>query len=78
LKKEQWSELSMSMLDSGDVSDHPYQRQFEAFFQALDEDREMSLTNLEEAARTHEVIFAADLSAQEHRPVELAELKGTP
>ena len=32
LDKSKWSELSMKMLDSGDVSDHPYQIQFEAFF----------------------------------------------
>ena len=28
--RHQWSELSMKMLDSGDVSDHPYQTQFTA------------------------------------------------
>src|SRR5690606_35510709 len=27
--KSRWSELSMKMLDSGDVADHPYQLQFE-------------------------------------------------
>ena len=32
LNKAKWSELSMKLLDSGDVSDHPYQTQFEAFF----------------------------------------------
>ena len=26
----------MKMLDSGDVSDHPYQTQFQAFFDALE------------------------------------------
>ena len=26
----------MKMLDSGDVADHPYQTQFQAFFDALD------------------------------------------
>ena len=64
LNKNKWSELSMKMLDSGDVSDHPYQIQFEAFFKALDEDREMPLTNLAEALKTHELIFAADKSAE--------------
>jgi len=29
--KHAWSSLAMKMLDSGDVSDHPYQSQFEAF-----------------------------------------------
>ncbi len=64
LDKSKWSELSMKLLDSGDVSDHPYQIQFEAFFKALDEDREMPLTNLAESLKTHKLIFAADKSAE--------------
>ncbi|MCC6232364.1 MAG: Gfo/Idh/MocA family oxidoreductase, partial [Verrucomicrobiales bacterium] len=36
LSKKEWSRLGVPLLDSGDVSDHPYQTQFEAFFQALD------------------------------------------
>jgi predicted dehydrogenase len=43
LNKAKWSELSMKMLDSGDVSDHPYQTQFQAFFDALDKGLEMVL-----------------------------------
>jgi len=50
----------MKMLDSGDVSDHPYQSQFEAFFQALEKGRDMPLTSLTDALHTHEVIFKAD------------------
>lgn len=69
LNKAKWSELSMKLLDSGDVSDHPYQTQFEAFFQALDRGEEMPLTSLEQALKSHEIIFAADRSAQEGKPV---------
>jgi hypothetical protein len=54
------------LLDSGDVGDHPYQAQFETFFQALDRGHEMPLTSLNEAFVTHEVLFAADRSAQHH------------
>jgi predicted dehydrogenase len=72
LNKAKWSELSMKLLDSGDVSDHPYQTQFQAFFDALDRGREMPLTNLAEAARTHEIIFAADRSAATGKPVRLS------
>jgi predicted dehydrogenase len=71
LNKNKWSELSMKMLDSGDVSDHPYETQFEAFFKALAEGKEMPLTSLAEAAKSHEVIFAADRSAKEGKPVKL-------
>ena len=64
LNKGKWSELTMDMLDSGDVSDHPYQTQFEAFFQAIEEGREMPLTSLTDAMATHQVIFEADRIAE--------------
>jgi len=69
--KAGWNTLAMKLLDSGDVADHPYQTQFQAFFQALEEKREMPLTSLHEAVKTHEVIFAADLSAKTGKPVKL-------
>ncbi|MCX6229201.1 MAG: Gfo/Idh/MocA family oxidoreductase [Bacteroidia bacterium] len=64
LDKNKWTEIPMKMLDSGDVSDHPYQAQFEAFFKALEEGKEMPLTNLAEALKTHKLIFEADKSAE--------------
>lgn len=64
LNKNKWSELAVKLLDSGDVSDHPYQVQFEEFFRSVDENREMPLTSLADALKTHEVIFAADRSAE--------------
>ena len=68
-----WSRLAMKLLDSGDVSDHPYQAQFQAFFDALDAGVEMPLTSFPEAARTFDVLFAADESAAAGgRPVKLA------
>lgn len=60
LNRNKWSELSMKMLDSGDVSDHPYLTQFEEFFKAIDTGREMPLTSLSEALKTHKVIFDAE------------------
>ena len=72
LNKAKWSELSMKLLDSGDVSDHPYQTQFQAFFDALDRGKEMPLTSLKDAARTHEIIFAADKSAETGKPVAVS------
>lgn len=71
LNKAEWSELSMKMLDSGDVSDHPYQTQFQAFFDALDAGKEMPLTSLADALRTHEIIFAADRSAETGATVKI-------
>jgi predicted dehydrogenase len=69
--KHQWSTLAMKMLDTGDVSDHPYLSQFQAFFDALDAGREMPLTSLADAMKSHRVIFAADESARTGRPVKL-------
>jgi predicted dehydrogenase len=64
----------MSMLDSGDVADHPYQTQFQAFFDAIDAGRQMPLTSFTDGFATHRVIAAADRSADEGRPVKLAEI----
>ncbi|NND32320.1 MAG: Gfo/Idh/MocA family oxidoreductase [Saprospiraceae bacterium] len=69
--KSQWSELSMKMLDSGDVSDHPYQLQFETFFESIRDKKSMPLTGLTEAMKTHEVIFAADKSAATGKSIRL-------
>jgi predicted dehydrogenase len=72
--KAHWSKLAMKMLDSGDVSDHPYQTQFEAFFGAIGRNEEMPLTSLRDALQTHRIIFAADQAAAEKRPVRLSEI----
>jgi UDP-N-acetyl-2-amino-2-deoxyglucuronate dehydrogenase len=69
--KHAWSNLAMKMLDTGDVSDHPYQTQFQAFFDAIDAGKEMPLTSIADAMRTHEVIFAADKSAATGKTVRL-------
>lgn len=71
LNKHKWSELSMKMLDSGDVSDHPYQTQFQAFFDALDKGKDMPLTSLKDAVISHKVLFAADKSAATGKTVKL-------
>jgi len=65
----------MKMLDSGDVSDHPYQTQFESFFAALERGEEMPLTSLRESMRSHRAVLAADLSAELGREVKLKELQ---
>ncbi len=75
LDKSKWSGLSIHPIDSGDVADHPYQTQFEAFFKALEAGQEMPLTSLKDAMRSHQVIFAADKSAAAGGvPVMVAEI----
>jgi len=66
-----WSTLAIKMLDSGDVSDHPYQLQFQTFFDAMERDIQMPLTSLNDALITHKIIFAADASAHTGKPVQL-------
>ncbi len=75
LRDKAWAELPMAMADSGDVADHPYQAQFQAFFDSIDAgEARMPKTSYDEAFKSFEVIFAADISAEEGRPVKLAEL----
>src|SRR5207247_6496124 len=52
LNKNKWSDLSMKMLDTGDVADHPYLTQFEAFFSAVDEGRDMPLSSVSDAIKS--------------------------
>ncbi|HEY3131447.1 MAG TPA: Gfo/Idh/MocA family oxidoreductase [Acidobacteriota bacterium] len=68
---KKWSKLETSLIDSGDVSDHPYRTQFEAFLNALRAGKPMPGTDLETAFETHRVIFAADRSAETGKPVRL-------
>jgi predicted dehydrogenase len=72
--KEKWSVLETAMVDSGEVTDHPYLPQFQAFIDSIQDDSVMPLTDFDTAFETHKVIYAADLSAAEGRPVRLSEL----
>jgi len=74
LDKRRWSTLETALIDSGDVSDHPYLPQFQAFVDAVRAGRPMPLTDYATALETHRVMFAAERSAAEGRPVRLAEM----
>jgi len=74
LRDKKWAELPMAMADSGDVADHPYQAEFQAFFDAMDRGEEMPRTSLREALKSFRVAFACDLSAAQGRPVKLSEI----
>ena len=74
--KGSWSSLSMKMLDSGDVSDHPYTTQFQAFFDSMAKGEEMPLTSINESYKSFEVVFAADKSVELGRPVKISEIRG--
>jgi predicted dehydrogenase len=56
--------------DSGDVTHHPFQGQIDHFVECIKLNVE-SHANLADAAKTHEICYAAELSAAEGRPVRL-------
>jgi predicted dehydrogenase len=70
--KQHWSKLETPLVDSGDVADHPYQPQFQAFVDGIKNQTKMPLTDFDTAFETHRVVFAADRSAAEGRPVKLS------
>jgi predicted dehydrogenase len=74
LRKDRWSTLETALVESGDVHDHPYRPQFQAFVDSAAVGRPMPRTDFETAYETHRAIFAADRSARECRTVKLAEI----
>ncbi len=56
---------------SGDVTHHPFQDEIDHLVECIETDRE-SFVNLDDAARTMQVCFAIDRSAEEGRTVQLA------
>ena len=70
---KKWSTLETALIDSGDVADHPYVPQFQAFADSLKNDEPMPLTDFDTAYESHRAVFAADRSAAEGRPVKLSE-----
>jgi len=75
LRDKKWAELPMAMADSGDVADHPYKDQFQAFFDATDKGEDSPRTGMKTAIETFRVLFACDRSAEEGRPVKLSEFQ---
>lgn len=65
-----WVELPVVRPDSSDVAHHPFRAQMDHFVGCILHDRE-SHCNLADAARTHEVVFAAQASYETGRPVTL-------
>ena len=68
--QKNWVEIPSILPDSSDVTHHPFQAEIDHFVECLREDRE-SHCNLEDAIKTHEIIFAALQCYQTGRPVKL-------
>ena len=65
-----WIELPAILPDSSDVSHHPFQAQMDHFIACLQQGT-ASHCDLEDALKTHEVVFAALRSQRTRRPVSL-------
>jgi predicted dehydrogenase len=66
----EWIEIPGIRPDSSDVSHHPFQAQIDHFVDCIRNDVE-SHCNLEDAVKTHEVVFAALECYRQRRPIAL-------
>ena len=73
VEQRDFTTLPVVLPDSADVAHHPFQGEAEHFLDCILND-ERPFPDFEDAAQTHLVCFAADLSAQEGRPVRIDEL----
>ena len=65
-----WTTIPTVPPDSGDVTHHPFNGQVEDFAAAILDGKRI-LPDLDDALKTHELIFAADRSAETGKPVKL-------
>ena len=70
LGQKGWATIPTILPDSGDVTHHPFRDEVSHFVDCILNNRE-SHANLEDAAVTHEICFASQISAREKRPVAL-------
>ncbi len=65
-----WATIPTILPDSGDVTHHPFRDEVNHFVDCILNNRD-SHADLEDAALTHEICLASEISAREHRPVGL-------
>jgi UDP-N-acetyl-2-amino-2-deoxyglucuronate dehydrogenase len=65
-----WATIPTVLPDSGDVAHHPFRDEVGYFVDCILEDRECH-ASLDDAALTHEICYASEISIREHRPVSL-------
>jgi predicted dehydrogenase len=65
-----WATIPAILPDSGDVTHHPFSHQMEDFAAGILDAKPIS-PDLDDAVKTHELIFAADRSAETGKPVKL-------
>ena len=65
-----WVEVPTILPESADVSHHPFQGQMDHFVDCIQNNRE-SHCNLEDAIKTHDIVFAAQQAYATGQPVQL-------
>ncbi|MGH9404571.1 MAG: Gfo/Idh/MocA family protein [Terriglobia bacterium] len=68
--QQDWATIPTALPDSGDVRHHPFQSEVDHLVDCIINEHE-SHANLDDAAKTHEICFASEISARENRPVKL-------
>ena len=69
-EQKDWIKLDVIRPDSSDVSHHPFQGEIDHFVECILQDRE-SHCNLADAAKTHEMAFAAQECYRTGKPIKL-------
>ncbi len=65
-----WGTIPTVLPDSGDVTHHPFDGQIEALVAGILDNKPV-MPDLDDAIKTHEVVFAADRAAEQGKPVKL-------
>ena len=68
--QKDWATIPTILPDSGDVTHHPFRPLVNDFVDCILTDRE-SFAGLDDASKTHEICYAAEMSIRENRPVSL-------
>ncbi|HLH72107.1 MAG TPA: Gfo/Idh/MocA family oxidoreductase [Chloroflexota bacterium] len=65
-----WAQFPTILPDTPEVSHHPFQAELDHLVDCIREDRTPTV-DIKDAVKTHEIMFAAEQSAREGRPVKL-------
>lgn len=65
-----WAQFPTILPDTPEVTHHPFQGEMDHFIDCIREDR-TPLVDIKDAVKTHEIMFGAEISAREGRPVKL-------
>jgi predicted dehydrogenase len=65
-----WAHFPTILPDTPDVTHHPFQKELDELIDCILKDR-TPLTDIQDAVKTHEIMFGAELSAKAGKPISL-------